>query len=631
MATIPSLRVNPLEKTASIIGSSTLITVNNIRRDKNYLLSLKPKDVERIEIIHHPSARYKNIGGIINIVTSGLPDKGHSGYLSARPELISFEQGYSDGGYTYIGEKVNVSLNTQYFFFDDVKQEESLERDVLIGDNTIHTERTTKSGASLFSNTYIGSNIDYTISPKTFVSAGLMYIYSPQSNEKPYKGKVASNDGEYEFDAHSKGKSYYNNYKTNLYYQTDFSKKSSMSIDIDYNFTRTKSNNLYTEHTNNILSYENRGVYSSDIHALTSQVNFQQQLPKVRLEEGYRLYYEDNPSDNEINRTFTRTEYERWLHYFYLSLLGKISEKWVYQVNAGFDVSQTTFNNERNTYVEFTPDAMLRYIMKNGQNITLNYSLSRKTPGASMLDPVPRFVDSSRIITGNPNLKPYYLHSFLLRHEYNKNRFYTKTSLSYSRADNIASNREYLDEQGIYHITYTNRWNYSSVALDYNLSFKIFQWWNVSANGSAKYYMYKNTDPEDNQMFHENFWQHTLWASTNVNYKKMSLSATYGHPFRNSTLHGYTKGNWESEVQVMYRLNNSWNILGALRYLTPLKSKIETYSNGFSEIYSSHMADRYLCVMLGIRYNFQKGKQQQYRQKKVKNYEDRVTGAAVTR
>jgi hypothetical protein len=633
MATVPTLKVNPIEKTASIAGAeNSIITVNNIRRDKSYLSTLKPKDIERVEIIRSPSARYKNVDGIINIVTSARPDRGHSGYLFARPEIISLEQGYFDGDYSYTGEKVNVLLFSQYFFMDDNNVEESLIRDVSTGDNLIHTERTTKSRTFSYSCPYIGLNTDYNISSKTFASFGFSYFVNPQSSESPYQGKVSSNNGEYEYDALSKNESDYNSCKTNLYFQTDFSKNSSMSIDIDYNFTQSESNSRYTEQNSSGHFYENRQINNSDRHTLTSQINFQQQLPKIRLEEGYRLHNENNPSDNEINGVFTRTLYDRWLHYFYVSLLGNISKKLVYQVNTGFDISQVMFNHERNTYTEFTPNAMLRYIMKEGQNISFNYSLVRKTPASSMLSPVPRFVDSSRIITGNPNLKPYYLQSFGLRHELNKNKFYVNTSLRYSRANNIASEREYL-ENGIYHITYTNGRNHSLASFESNVSFSIFQWWKVSANGSAMYNMYENTDPtEDNQpLFHKNFWWYNLWLSSNVNYKNLYLSIQYNHPFRNATMYGYEVYMAESSVDASYRLNNSWTVAGVLRYLRPLRGESETYRNGFTEIYRSNFTDRYLCTMIGIRYSFQTGKQQQYRQKKIKNYDDRVEGSTVTR
>jgi hypothetical protein len=634
MATVPALDINPIERTAAIADvDNSIITVNNIRRDKSYLLMLKPKDIEQVEIIRSPSARYKGVDGIINIVLSERPDRGHSGYFSARPEITSFKQGYFDGGYSYTGEKVNVSLVSQYFFMDDNNIEESLVRDVSTGNGVIRTERTTKTGKSFYGSPYAGSNIDYEISSKTFVSFGLSYFTNPKSSERPYKGKVSSADGEYEYDALSTSESAYRGGKANLYFQTDFNKKSLMSIDIDYNFGQSESNSRYTEQNNDGHFYENRQINNSDRHTLTSQINFQQQLPQVRLEEGYRLYNEYNPSDNDINGVFTRTEYDRWLHYFYVSLLGNISKKLVYQVNTGFDISQVTFNGERSAYAEFTPNAMLRYIMKGGQNISLHYSLARKTPSSSMLSPVPQFVDSSCIITGNPNLKPYYLHSLQLRHEFNKSKFHVNTSLEYSRANNIASGREYL-EDGVYNITYTNGRNNSMASAESSVSFSVFQWWKVSASGSVMYDMYENIDPDedDNQpLFHKNFWRYKLRLSSNVNYKNLSLFIQYAHPFRNATMYGYNRYTPESNVNASYRLNNSWTIIGVLRYLRPVRNKLETYMNGFTEIYRSHLTERYFCTMIGIRYSFQTGKQQQHRQKKVKNYNDIVEGNASTR
>jgi hypothetical protein len=634
MATVPALDVNPIEKKAYISGSdNSIITVNNIRRDKSYLSMLKPKDIEQVEIIRSPSARYKNVDGIINIVLSERPDRGHSGYIGVRPELTSFEQGHVDGGYSYAGEKVSASVNVQTFFIDDDNGEESLIRDVSTGDGVIHTERKTESASTSFIYTYTGSNIDYAISPKTFVTLGLSYLSNPANSERPYKGKVSSTDWGYEFDALNETATSFSAYKTNLYYQTDFSKKSMMSIDFDYNLSLSESDSRYTEQNNNGHFYENRQINNWNKHALTTQVNFQQKLPKVRFEEGYRLRREDNSSKNETNGAPARTEYDRWLHYFYVSLMGNLSKKLVYQADAGFDISQITLNNVRDTYAEFTPSVMLRYIMKGGQNISLHYSLTRKTPSPSMLDPVPIFIDSSRVITGNPELKPYYLQSFRLRHEFNKNRFYVNTNLQYSRANNIASEREHIDAQGIYHITYTNGRNCSLASVGSSVSFSIFQWWKVSVNGSMTYNMYEHnsTNEDDQFLFHKNFRQYSLGLSSNVNYKNLYLSVKYSHPFRRATLYGYEKFMAENNVDASYRLNNSWNISGILRYFTPSRYESESYGNSYSEVFYNNNVDRYLCFLIGVRYSFQTGKQQQYRQKKVKNYDDIVEGNVSTR
>jgi outer membrane receptor protein involved in Fe transport len=618
LATVPALIVNPVEKTAALAGSeNSIIMVNNIRRDKGYLLLLDPKDIDRIEIIRSPGSRYKNIDGIINIVAKA-PVAGQSLYLSGRLEP-TLEQGYFDGGYTYTGEKVSASLMLQNFFFDDANGEESIVRDVSLGNDAVHTEKESNAALASFMSSYIGTNIDYVVSPKTFTSLNLSYILSPSENETPYSGSVSSNSQDYKFDALSKSKSDFTKYQLKFYLQTEFNKKNSMSIDARYDMTSTESNSLYNESNNSGHFYENRQINNADVQGFEAQVNFQHQLSKVKFEEGYRIYLDDNVIDNETNGIFNKTEHNEWRHYLYANLLGNINEKLVYQAGTGFDMSRVTLNNALSTHNELTPNAMLRYIMKGGQNISLNYSLTRKSPPSSALNPIPTYVDSSRIVTGNPDLKPYYLNTLGLSYELYKNKFYIQSSLWYSLANNYITRQDNLDENGVYHITYVNASRYSSATASLNASYNIFNWWQIMINGSMKYNMYE----DDNvARLNKKFWTYSAWLSANINYKKLSLIFNAPVNFRNVSLTGYASYTTESSINASYRLNNSWSVTGMLRYLVPTRYKIETFGDGFTEIYYSDMTDRYLRFMLGIRYSFQKGKQQQYRQKNVKNYDD---------
>jgi hypothetical protein len=614
--------VNPLEKTAVIAGSkNSIITVNNIRRDKGYISLLTPKDIERVEIIRHPGSRYKDVDGIINIVTK-VPARGQSLELFGRLDP-ALEQGYFNGSYKLVGSKVSGSIYAQHFFFDDANAAESIVRDVSVGNSLIrHTERKGSAGSSSYINTYISANIDYTISPKNFVSLGLDYSLTPTGGEAPYKGSVLYSDGQgYEFDAYNKYKSDYDTYKLFLYYQSDFSEKSSMSIDVNYDIASTKTNTLYNESNNSGHFYEMRRISNTGKQGMETQVNFQQQLSKVKLEEGYRVYMDDNVIDNETNGVFNKTEHNEWRHYLYANLLGDIREKFVYQAGAGIDMTRVTLDNALSTNNEITPNAMLRYIFKGGQNIRFNYSLTRKSPASSALNPIPRYVDSSRIVTGNPGLKPFYLNELWLNYELSKNKIFIQSSLNYNSAKNYITLQENLDENGVYHVTYLNASRYSSALVSLFASYNIFNWWRISALGSMRYNMYE----DDNvQQLNKNFWTPYLNFYSSVNYKKLAVSMYYTVYFREKTLTGYSTGSGDSNIYASYRLNNSWTLIGMIRQLSPLRFKTETFVDGFSEVFYSNMHDRYLKVILGIRYNFQKGKQQQNRQKRVKNYNDKV-------
>jgi outer membrane receptor protein involved in Fe transport len=417
-----------------------------------------------------------------------------------------------------------------HFFFDEANEEESIVRDVSVGDEMIHAERKSNAGLLQFVYTSASANIDYTISPKTFVSLNLDYASYSNDRELPYKGSIFSSNGQgYEYDAHNKSEYGESEYKLNLYFQTDFNKTNSMSIDARYNLTSTKNNSLYSESNNSGHSYKNDQINNIDKQGLDAQVNFQQQLSKVKLEEGYRIYLNNNIMNNETNGVFNRTDHEEWRHYFYTNLLGDIRKKIVYRAGAGFDMSRISLNNTFSAYNEFTPNAMLRYIMNGGQNISFNYSLTRKSPSSSALNPVPNYVDSSRIITGNPDLKPYYLNVFGLNYELRKDKIYIQPSLRYNLANNYITGRENLDENGVYHVTYANASRYSSATIALNVSYSVFNWWQVTVYGSMRYNMYE----DDNVLqLNKNFWTPYTYLQSNLNYKKLAVYLYYPFFFR---------------------------------------------------------------------------------------------------
>jgi hypothetical protein len=210
-----------------------------------------------------------------------------------------------------------------------------------------------------------------------------------------------------------------------------------------------------------------------------------------------------------------------------------------------------------------------------------------------------------------------------LNYELYKSKIYIQTGLRYNSAKNYITVQENLDNNGVYHITYLNASRYSSATVSLNASYDVFNWWKITMYGSMRYNMY-----EDNNIprLNKNFWTPAMWLQSNVNYKRLYVSVLHYFSFRQATLTGYTKysGMGESSISVSYRLNNSWSLTGMLRYLEPVRFKTETFGDGFSEIYYENITDRYFRVLFGFNYNFQKGKQQQYRQKKVKNYNDEV-------
>jgi hypothetical protein len=621
LSSVPALRVDPYNKSIEIVGAgSSIVMVNNIRRNSNYLLVLTPENIERVEIIRTPGARYRDVDGIINIVTKA-PVIGQSGYVKGEGDPL-LQYGIFNGNYTYVADKLSVSVSGQDFLFDEKKGKYSLTRDVYNEGETIHTERDSKESLFTMNDAYFSADIDYAASPKTYISLRPYYSASQQGSKQAYEGNVFSGNGNgYALEASEKQDSDYERYGTEAYFQTQLNNVWSGNVDFDYQSTTINVDNLYRELNDGNFAYENNQESYNLNQSMHLQVNLQQKLKNVQLEDGYRLYWRNYDFENTTNGTLNRTKQDEWRHYLYANALGKINKRFVWQLGLGLDRVKTSFSNGSDgTHSELVPNAMIRYLINNVQNITLDYRMTRQSPSSSMLNPIPVYLDSVRIITGNPNLSPFYSNNMRLAYERSKGKLYLNASLQYYEANNSIVSREYL-EAGKYHITYTNANHYSKTSFNLNVSLNVFDWWRIMTNASFNYHDYSDANQEQ---FNKRFWTPTLGLQSMVNYKRLYAYLYFPINFRTPTLTGYSFVTYESWVNASYRLNRNWSFTAGIRYLSPVIYKTEIYREHFSEVYTDHKTSRYFRFLIGIQYNFQKGKQKNYKRKDVREYDDEM-------
>ena len=72
-------------------------------------------------------------------------------------------------------------------------------------------------------------------------------------------------------------------------------------------------------------------------------------------------------------------------------------------------------------------------------------------------------------------------------------------------------------------------------------------------------------------------------------------------------------------------LNPTISFTAGFRYLVPLKSKMETYTETYTEILKENKIDRSWRFMVGININLQKGQYKHRPQKSVKQYNDNTS------
>ncbi|MDR1170809.1 MAG: outer membrane beta-barrel family protein, partial [Prevotellaceae bacterium] len=274
-------------------------------------------------------------------------------------------------------------------------------------------------------------------------------------------------------------------------------------------------------------------------------------------------------------------------------------------------------------HTELTPNAMLRYNINNRQNITVNYSLVRQSPASSLVlnsTPVYDGDDTTQVFLGNPGLKSYYVNSLHLDYEFFiPEKFYTGLSLHHNSASNAIVQKKYLDN-GIHYTTYINAANYRFYSAYVNFNFYITKWWKISLNGSANRNEYKDAESALNKKY----TSYSAWFDNSIKYKSLSVYFSYFPSIKNPTLTGYYKRDEYSNLTVSYRPNRWTFAIQTYCMFSPGIKTTETYSDGFSQIYTQNNRNQHLRVTLRVGYYLQKGKQQADKQKRSKQYNDEI-------
>lgn len=626
LAHVPTLLVRLDEKSLDIIGSSnSVIMVNNIRRDSKYIALLRPEDIEKVEVVRNPSIRYgsKNIDGIINIVTRKISNmqRGNAG-LQLNPEM---EYGFMNASYLYASDKFNLSFMGQDFFFNEKNKSISIFRESIYDGGNTQTYKYADKSRYKMNSLYVATSMDYILSSKTFMTLDVQYIGYPESTDYPYAGHVET-DGvrQYDLTADNSLDSKYNRYNVSYYWQTDFSEKDRLNLEAGYSGSKSRAKSLYEERgTDGYAGYVNDRLDKNGQDKLDLQLNYRHAFGDHRLESGYRFYRQADDFDGRVNETFNRMRYKEYRNYVYAGMAGSFKTKWSYQFGLGYDfVNNDISGLVKNDYREFTPNAQLGYAISQSQNVSIDYARKRTSPAFSNLNPNRNYSDTTWVTYGNPYLTPYYSNTLRLNYQLFKNRFYVMGTVGYRFIDNYIARYEFLDDAGVYNVTFGNTGQYSNVNFNLNFSVDILKGWKVMANGGAEYNRYKD---DRVAQFNKNYWSGSFWLMSMVNYKKISGNFSYFPFFRTQTLTGYEKPCTESSVQVSYMLNQTISLNAGFRYLIPMRLKLETYADDYTEIIKEHFPDRSWRFLIGFNINLQKGKGKNRPQKSAKQYNDDTT------
>jgi len=464
-----------------------------------YLKTLSADQIDAIEIITNPSAKYDAEGsaGIINIKLLRDKNLGANGSLNGtltKGELLSSNVSFNGNFrskkwyiYTNLGIYKGRNFNTNAFerkqsgyFFDQQNRGEGYWEGI-----------NTKIGVDHFidkKNT-IGAQFNLSPSRGFWGNSGYTAISPLSEPVESYLISEAANDWE------SK------DWNGNINYKYDDGQNRSLNIDFDHgqymNKNYEEQPNYYLD-SDSITQIAERIFYTespTDINISTAKVDYDQNLVGGKL--GIGLKYAHVTTDNTFNlnnviagvpildieqsNDFKYTEKVTAAYVNFNKPFGALGVQLGLRMentqSKGDLTAMMEGNNEivERSYTDLFPNLALSYQLNDKNSFNLSYSRRLNRPSYQDLNPFRSRIDELTYEQGNPFLNPEYSNNFQLTHSWN---YRINTSLSYTRTTDLIT--RIVDQVGddATKITWLNLEDQKSYSINVSSPMPIKPWWN---------------------------------------------------------------------------------------------------------------------------------------------------------
>ncbi|MFN3852313.1 MAG: outer membrane beta-barrel protein [Spirosomataceae bacterium] len=578
----------------------------------NLLKNMNSDQIEKIEIISNPSARYDAAGnsGIINIITKRNKNFGTNGSLSigagvSFPPQLTF--GDVEGNLPK--GSVNLNLNNRqgkFNTFGNISsrynqnfQNQNISR-VLDG-RTIdqYGFRPMQSH-----NTTLRAGADYFASKKTTIGVLLNANLGEWMNNGVIRNNAyIRNNGVIESSPQTTSNPY-RGWK-NLTFNTNFKhafndKGKELTADFDYSVYDNQSNEK--EMITRFFNGNNEEIgtplrVTSDIpnvyNIYAIKTDFVNPLPKsnAKLEFGAKSSFVKSDNNiqffNDGKLDIGRTNhfiYTENVNAAYANFNKKINDKW--NIQTGLRAEQTISKGESKTlnesrrreYINLFPSVYLTHTVNKNNQLNLNYSRRIDRPDYQSLNPFIFFLDPYTYELGNEYLRPQLTHSLEVTHTF-KQAFVTTVGYSYTDDFMTQIVKNAINEPAI--LERLKKYNYSSEIdpnkisfairenigtrqnLNLGLSFPVpvTKWWNMNNNISMFYNKYEGMLLGTN--LNVGNFAYNLFTSQNFTLKK-GWTAEASMWYNSKNIEGMMN------AREMYAINGGvsksfWNRKGSLR------------------------------------------------------------------
>ncbi len=418
---LPSVTVNLINQEIKVGNkNNVLLMVDGIAKDEQYIRSISPSKIKKVEIIKNVTGRYANeYDAILNVIT----DKSLSGYSLYAEDFTyaSFEDSYNDivlnnlkFTYSYFTSKSNIYAgytnrynsfylpeNMKYNYDDDF----AVIRDIDIANNLY---------SSSLNNVYMGA--DFNLNADHILSAELRYSFSPDDKNKQknlseistYQSNQLLNQYEQSYETKAKNTNPY----ALLSYEGKLGEKNHLSAGAtlyqnENTFTNTSStdNSILTENGKSNKQYVD--FYVEDKLTINNSIslNFNYNYKYQNTDNSYLLNSIQQPNNSNSLQRHNLGAYANFT----------FNDKSGIKIGCAVEdlkLETESKNQTRNSHQTVgLPYLSYHNNMSEVLALRLNYKVTTKNPSIDKLSPYTSVTDAYTATTGNPLLEPAYFHN----------------------------------------------------------------------------------------------------------------------------------------------------------------------------------------------------------------------------
>lgn len=470
---------------------------------KDMLKNMQSSNIESIEIITNPSAKFDAAGnaGIINIKLKKNRNFGTNGTVSLGYGVQRYSKYNTNVTLNHRNERWNLygmygnNWGKTWSYMDFERRQNGIIFDQFSDNMGKGFRQNFKTGADYFINkkNTIGVMVTGNFGENIWNGDTRTVITEPVGvNDRVLVAK-SLNEGRRD------------NLNANLNYH--YADTTGRDLVMDYDFgifdfynNSYQPNRYYTPSENAVL-YENnfRNNNSTLIQLNTLKADYEQPLGKGKLGAGFKLslvqtrndldFYNVVAGEDFVDSTRTNEfeyyeninagyiNYNRQIKKFSLQL-GLRAEHTVSQGELVVTTTQDYDKIDRN-YVNLFPSAALTYEVNPKNNLNLTYSRRIDRPSYQDLNPFEYRLDELSYMKGNVNLRPQMTHSLELAHTYS---YMITTSLTYSRTEDFFTEITDTTEVQRSYMSPRNLGYQEYFGLNIGSPLPIAKWWNGYAN-----------------------------------------------------------------------------------------------------------------------------------------------------